>query len=1128
MPVSTQLKRLTAIFLTALLLQPGGAATAASIRSFNIARQPLTSALLEYGRQSGYSIGFTEELTAGKVARGLVGRYREEDALRRLLAGTGLTFRHIDAETLAVMSRFDAQARVAAGESERRSRDLKAPQLPSATGRPGRDATPAMLPSAVNKIDEVIVVGTQLPGAELSESLPITVWEADRLAATGAVHGGDIFRALPFAGAVSFNGVDTFFAGVNSARGDIASINLRDLGTGNTLVLLNGRRMVVHPGVQTELRVPAMTANMNVLPVQALKRVEILRDGASAVYGADAVAGVINNVLRTGYDGLGISAFYGVAEETGLAETEFNFRAGTDFNDGASHIQLFAAHIERDGIDAAARPYSKSSNLQPLLAGTEFADDANFNNASISGSWGQFRLSTPVSRNGQMLTSPTGIFHLQPATFSGCNAAISEAVCVDDSFIDTALYGDHNSSRQLIPDLQRSTVVVTARHSLKENAEFYGELLYYHADSSRTTGASAPLPSTPIIIPADNYWNPFGPTRFADGRSNPNRLPGIDAPEEGLSIVLDSSYFGSAYRVADAGRRLIEVGNQSIRTLAGIRGELSGWQYDSAVLFSEAETRDVTHNRISNSLFQEALARDTPLAYNPFNGSNPDAPGSLIDGVPNAPEVLLPFLVDVSRVNRSSLTLADFKLASRDWLRLPSGAVSASVGVESRHETFAEDRDPRFDGTIMFTDQVSGRTFESDVMGSSVTADSAGSRDVFSVFGELAVPLVGAGNNVPLVESLEVQLAARYEDYSDVGDAFQPRISFAWHLVDDIAVRGSYSRGVRAPNLPQLNAGETRRVLTATDWYRCNALLNRGEIGSLGACGAAGQVLIESSRSGSQNLRPEKYTSTSIGLAYFPEQIRGLFASIDFWRIRQNGIIGLFGAENQLAADYAERISGDTNPHVLRDDVTVADVAFFANSGLEPAGQVVQIHDAYVNLDRRISSGVDFSFNYFYDNWFLADVYVDLDATRLIKAEQSLPVAAAHINALSQPAIAVRGAGNLMRRDGRPDWKIAADLGLRRNDWRAGVTGNYVSRFSDTSAVSDVSGRLFTVDHWITMGAYFEIDTALFGDMVGNVRFGARNILNADPPLADESFGFNAAMHESYGRFWYLRLSTDF
>jgi iron complex outermembrane receptor protein len=141
------------------------------------------------------------------------------------------------------------------------------------------------------------VVGSQIKGAKTTAALPVTVMDNNQIAATGAVSGDDLFRSIPIMGDVFINPSNAAQTS-NSTRGDVNSINLRSLGVGNTLVLLNGRRLVSHPTSQSSGTVPLLGYNANAIPTANLERLEILRDGAAAIYGADAVAGVVNTCCR--------------------------------------------------------------------------------------------------------------------------------------------------------------------------------------------------------------------------------------------------------------------------------------------------------------------------------------------------------------------------------------------------------------------------------------------------------------------------------------------------------------------------------------------------------------------------------------------------------------------------------------------------------------------------------------------------------------------------------------------------------------------------------------------------------------------------------------------------------------
>ena len=252
------------------------------------------------------------------------------------------------------------------------------------------------------------------------------------------------------------------------------------------------------------------------------------------------------------------------------------------------------------------------------------------------------------------------------------------------------------------------------------------------------------------------------------------------------------------YRPVDAGPRIANVKNDSFRLLGGLRGTMGNWDWEAAALHSEATTKDTT-NRVSNTLFQQAMNRTDASAYNPFIG------GGLVDfsapGLGNSQSTIDSFLVDVKRDGKTTLSLADAKFSNGAFYSLPGGDVGAAVGVEWRHESYADDRDDRLDGTTTFTDSVTGVTFASDVLGSSATPDTNGSRDVFSAFVELAVPVVSPDMNIPLVYSIEMQLAARAESYSDVGSVIKPKIAASWHLFEQLQIRGAYSEGFRAPNL---------------------------------------------------------------------------------------------------------------------------------------------------------------------------------------------------------------------------------------------------------------------------------------------------------------------------------------
>ncbi|HVY87694.1 MAG TPA: TonB-dependent receptor plug domain-containing protein, partial [Hyphomonadaceae bacterium] len=465
--------------------------------------------------------------------------------------------------------------------------------------------------------DVVVIVGSQIAGAKPTDALPVTVIGRSDIEAIAQTSGDELFRSIPQLGDVGFNTSRTI-GSVNDARGDTASINLRALGTGNTLVLLNGRRMVNHPGTQSENLVPVVTVNTNAIPVAGIERVEVLLDGASAIYGADAVAGVVNTVLKKNFDGLAAEINYG--GEDGVSATEFSgsLEFGINSPDKRTNLSILASYYSRDPIYASERPFTANADLRSRLPAVWAADptaSAAFNNTSLTSAWGIFdRFSAGnVTVNGTAISNAAGQFHLQPSSLPGCLAQLQGNICfASTSTRPQDLRYNVNDVTTTQNGVDRYNLFAFLNHQMENGVEFFGEAGFYLADSLGYREEAPMLGAVPIVIPASNFYNPFGPV------GSPNRLAVTNAPAQGLDLVLGSLTGTSAYRPIDAGPRRTEVENLSSRFLAGLRGDWEGWEWESALLYTKANTDDA-ENRVSNTLFQQALARSTPDAYNPFN-----------------------------------------------------------------------------------------------------------------------------------------------------------------------------------------------------------------------------------------------------------------------------------------------------------------------------------------------------------------------------------------------------------------------------------------------------------------------------------------------------------------------------
>lgn len=966
-------------------------------------------------------------------------------------------------------------------------------------------------------VDEVVVVGTQIKGADIGGDLPVSVVTSEDLEAAGLVSGEDILRSIPQIGAIGFNDENASIVGINSARGDVASYNLRSLGEGNTLVLINGRRMVLHPITQTDFGVPVTTPNANTLPTGAIERVEVLRDGAGAIYGADAVGGVINYILDENYSGSEISGRVGGELDGGRLSVNLRGEQGFQLNDGRTSVVVSASADWRDGLMASEKDYAANSD-QRIYAPSAFADDISLDNRS------SLEVFSNVTFNG------LGNFHLRPTDLvsdsgtlltvddcggrglTGSQTAFSDgvqSVCLDSSGADRALRPNRNEDRTLVSDNERYNVFGNIRHELNNNAELYGEGSYYNSKTERQWEQASILSNGRFFVPADYYYNPFGPVTFDDGRSNPNRLPGLDpsiVPEEGLGFELISM------RPADVGPRQITVTGESFRLLAGLRGNFSGWDYDTAFVHSGATVNDRTDNRVSTPLLQASLRLDTPDAYNIFTGVNPNDPTSTMDATPNPREVIDPFIVSVTRAAKTELTLADFRVSNPDIFSLPDGNVGVGLGVEYRSETFDENNSDLLDGSAPFIDPLDASlepgeiTNESSVQGSSFRPDISGDRQVFSAWGELLIPIL---RDRPLFQSLDVQAAVRYENFSGSGDITRPKLAVAWSPIDQIKFRGAYSLGFRAPNLVQLNT-PVSNLTTSVDDFAEGILLGTGDIND---GPANGNYVLETA--GNPDLGPEKSKNFNIGVVLEP--IDSLTLTADFWRIKTEGTTGTPTGSNESRLDALLRSQGSSNPNVIRDTPDADN----------PLGEIILIRRGFENLDRRLVEGLDLGLNYRRETGF-GDLNFKLNAARLLTFDQEPgEIAQQLVEFGADPDSLGSAAGSLVGFGDFPKWRGYASIGWRGidSDWSTFVSANYVSGVEETF-VTDADGNAYQVPSDIVVNGSIT-KRNLFQEGL-TAQLGVRNIFDNQPPFSDSAYGYNGAIHSNLGRYLYLRLTKRF
>ena len=952
--------------------------------------------------------------------------------------------------------------------------------------------------SSEEEVEEVVVVGSQIKGAKITGALPVSVVSGIDIEATGVDSGDDLLEHIAEQGQNYFTEAEDASGGVNASRGDVGAYNLRNLGVGNTLTLLNGRRLVNSPGYQTELIggdfVPTVSVNSNLIPVTGIERLEILRDGASAVYGADAVAGVINNVLQDDYEGLSVTARVSGYDHFGAEDTKITAKWGSFFNDGSTNVSVFFDHYDRENINAQEDPRWGAGDHRPFVDDdSPWKTSTSFRNLSSNSLYGQFDMVSSKEHAGEsynhLWTDSNGEFEIFPLGDSKCT---NRGHPLFDTGYGTCIAQDGNGALRsnfwgptdVRSELVRTNIVMFINHDMENGMESFTEFAYYESDSDRTAHASYAFSSSKHRVGPDNYYL--------------NQLK-VDVDGVPTAIFAGKNLYIDNYRYEER-QRLVNVKKETYRFLQGFRGTRGEWDWETAFVTSKATSDDVTSNRMSNNLLKEALYDSTPAAYNPFSaGVNSNIERTLID---------------VYRKGESELTMVDFKISNPNvW-----GDIGLLLGMEYRDEEITDDRDPRLDGTITYTDY-EGDTYPlvADVVNSSPTGDVSGSRDVMSVFMEM---------QIPLTDKINMQSALRHEDFSDYGDSTVGKLALGWEITPWMDFRASVSSAFRAPNIVQMNEKTVVRSGTRYDRaaFQVNAVQSVQNV-----IDSDSRYTIQRMATGAENLEAEESENSSFGLVLSPTD--DLIITVDTWSIEKDKTIGLFGRENQTVNDMLLRFANGTNncssfagdPLVVREAPDEGDAAGFAAAGVCPFGDIKYVKNNYTNMAKRTVEGTDVGIYYNVDSDY-GDFDIRYIGTFLDKFEQKASGEFARLQAekdagVIPESIPLKGFGDLLEKDGIYDNKHTVRVSWDKGPYRVSLSGLKKGSFVQTS-LGTKNGIPYLIPSMTTLNLTMSYDFEL-GDHDARVRFAVKNLEDERAPTADRYYGYYADAHQDYGRnYW--------
>jgi iron complex outermembrane receptor protein len=690
-------------------------------------------------------------------------------------------------------------------------------------------------PVLAQPVERVEITGSALRRIDAETALPVQIITREEVERTGATNVEQFLQGLNVALQGNSNSVQATASGAST--GGVSGVSLRGLGSQRTLVLIDGKR-VAAGGTLTD----STTVDVNHIPVSAIERVEVLKEGASAIYGSDAIAGVINFILRKDYRGGEVTVHGTVTEKSPGNGWGANTLIG--FGDFAK--QNFNATIAFDfrkqqAIYGKDRDFASRGIFPEHLHDTSSGNTFPANFAAADGSFG--------TRN--------------PSFATGCLEPYSHRSSLFENFLGSqGCRFDPSKLVSLIPETEQASMFLTGRLGLLNKAlEAYGQFSYSQKDQ-RTIIQPVPISDQFALPPNHPLFNtpPYstfgGVSTFLLQPSSPF-YPTAFLTSQGLPTDRDLLI---RYRDALSGNRDVTDESEQIRGVVGLKGSFGqSWDYDAALLHVETK-----------------LSEKVNGGYPSLTGILPVLNSGLVNpfGPTTDPTVLAQieaaqFRGEAYRT-KNSIDSALYTLRG-DVLKLPAGSVSLAIGGEGRKEAFKLDASPAIQ--------------QGDISGYG--------GNFFNVDRERGVKAFFVEAGAPLHRTFEVTAAARYDDYEGTGSKTSPKVAARWQPTRQIIVRGSWSEGFRAPSLTELYQPQTTGVSIPglNDPARCPTT------GSVNDCGTQFPVTL----GGNPSLEPETSTNVTLGMVFQPTS--NMSFGLDWWQVKLKETI-IFGiAPDVILAD---------------------------------------------------------------------------------------------------------------------------------------------------------------------------------------------------------------------------------
>lgn len=971
---------------------------------------------------------------------------------------------------------------------------------------------PAPLPEPVAADDsarstDIIVTGSRIKRDPNDSALPLQVITPTELLREGISSPEQLISYLSTNG----NGADNLASNTDVTSGaqrgtnGLSAANLRGQGSASTLVLLNGRRVAAHG-------LTGSAVDVNQIPFAAIERVEVLKDGASAIYGTDAIGGVINYITRTNYHGAGIEGFTDVTEAGGaniyrlsgiagwgdLQEDGFNVMAAVSYR----WAQVLRGD-QREYVNGNQPDRGLSIDTRGTPIATTFPANSNslfFPTGTLLGGTSGSSVLTGLVFPGTTTRANGGINVLDLPGGAGCDS-------VDGGMAyDHLLWANASAANACSWDTGRAAILQQPLNTLTYYAratarfgehEFYAEITGSDADSAKRfsnnqyTGNTTTLP---IAYPLNALT---APTYNAIYNALVAQFPAI-AVNYGKPI----SY---RWRCTVCGPREYRTNSQTFRAALGVDGPLwDGWDYRIGGSYARSESSSVLgtgyHFRGIFPSTADAVASGVPGAVSGgIDPRAPTAPGATAPGIVGLLNsgILNPFslaqsdaaLAGLAAISAEGTVLYGGRYQVRQFdasisgslFALPGGDVKVALGVDYRRETYEFNGSP---AAALGTPNIFNAAFDN------VNALTPKRRRVMAAYGEVLFPIF---------DNLEVTAAARLDDYTGFGTTINPKVSARFRPIDWLMFRGSYNTGFRVPNFNQIFNGVTQSPNpgnTLVDPTTCPT----GSVNpAIPGCAA---ITPDTLTGGNVNLDPETSEQFSVGMVFEPSS--HFSASVDYWSIAVDDVIGSL-----------------TIPQLL------ANIAFFPDRVTRTSGIITLLDLRADNIGSRRTRGIEVSLRGRFDA-LGGQVTMSMDGTYLVrKRERFLPTSpyTSRIGVFSF-------AGDLGLR-----WKHSASVTWRNDDFTVSFSQLFRNGYLNQQLPGVANGTVNPPNDELRVNNYITYNFSV-GYRIADqysLTFGIRNLFDTDPPFAvtyDSNTGAGSSWEprvaDPRGRSFTMTVSTHF